>query len=164
MRAAGVESEMELAFAALHQLCAPLLDLLPRLPGPQRAAMETVIGLVREEFFPAQGQDRVEVTETGHLRIPAALAARYFPSDACSLILSEDGDRAELLMVPLQSPANGGQLLKQRTSAGDRALLVRETLADDLPVGEHRIRWDAARGAVVVDLGPGEWLRDGRSA
>lgn len=141
-------------------------DLTPgaELSPEVRAAMETVIGLVREEFFPAQGQDRVEVTETGHLRIPAALAARYFPSDACSLILSEDGDRAELLMVPLQSPANGGQLLKQRTSAGDRALLVRETLADDLPVGEHRIRWDAARGAVVVDLGPGEWLRDGRSA
>src|SRR5215210_4456826 len=36
VRAAGVESEMELAFASLHQLCAPLLDRLPRLPAPQR--------------------------------------------------------------------------------------------------------------------------------
>src|SRR5215468_7085848 len=34
-RAAGVESEMELAFAGLHQLCAPLLDRLGRLPAPQ---------------------------------------------------------------------------------------------------------------------------------
>src|SRR5215472_2742877 len=34
-RAAGVESEMELAFAGLHQLCAPLLDRLERLPAPQ---------------------------------------------------------------------------------------------------------------------------------
>ena len=38
-RAAGVESEMELAFAGLHQLCAPLLDGLERLPGPQRDAL-----------------------------------------------------------------------------------------------------------------------------
>jgi ABC-type transport system involved in cytochrome c biogenesis ATPase subunit len=34
IRAAGVESEMELAFAGLHQLCAPLLDHLERLPPP----------------------------------------------------------------------------------------------------------------------------------
>ncbi|MEU8821698.1 AAA family ATPase [Actinoplanes sp. NPDC048796] len=45
LRAAGVESEMELAFAALHQLCGPLLDLLPRLPEVQRHALETVLGL-----------------------------------------------------------------------------------------------------------------------
>jgi DNA-binding CsgD family transcriptional regulator len=45
MRAIGVESEMELAFAALHQLCVPLLELLPRLPEPQRTALETVLGL-----------------------------------------------------------------------------------------------------------------------
>ena len=35
-RAAGVQSEMELAFAGLHQLLAPMLDRLERLPGPQR--------------------------------------------------------------------------------------------------------------------------------
>jgi DNA-binding CsgD family transcriptional regulator len=45
LRAVGVESEMELAFAALHQLCAPLLDRLTDLPGPQRAALETVFGM-----------------------------------------------------------------------------------------------------------------------
>jgi len=45
LRAAGVESEVELAFAALHQLCAPTLDLLERLPGPQREALETTFGL-----------------------------------------------------------------------------------------------------------------------
>ncbi len=44
-RAAGVESEMELAFASLHQLCLPLLDRLERLPGPQRDALRTVFGL-----------------------------------------------------------------------------------------------------------------------
>lgn len=44
VRAVGAESEMELAFAGLHQLCAPLLDQIDSLPGPQRAALETVFG------------------------------------------------------------------------------------------------------------------------
>jgi AAA ATPase domain len=45
IRAAGVDSEMELAFASLHQLCAPLLDRLDRLPGPQRDALGIAFGL-----------------------------------------------------------------------------------------------------------------------
>jgi DNA-binding CsgD family transcriptional regulator len=44
-RAAGNEYEMELAYAGLHQLCAPMLDLRGRLPGPQRDALETAFGL-----------------------------------------------------------------------------------------------------------------------
>ena len=44
-RAAGVESEMELAYAGLHQLCAPLLEHLERLPVPQRDALATIFGL-----------------------------------------------------------------------------------------------------------------------
>ncbi len=44
-RAAGVESEMELAFAGLQQLCAPMLDRLEQLPGPQRDALGTAFGL-----------------------------------------------------------------------------------------------------------------------
>ena len=44
-RAAGVESEMELAYAGLQQLCAPFLDRLERLPGPQRDALGTAFGL-----------------------------------------------------------------------------------------------------------------------
>jgi hypothetical protein len=40
-----MESEMELAFAGLHQLLAPVLDCLDRLPGPQREAMRTAFGL-----------------------------------------------------------------------------------------------------------------------
>ncbi|MCO8269925.1 AAA family ATPase [Actinoplanes sp. TRM 88003] len=45
VRAAGAESEMELAFGGLHQLCAPFLDRLDRLPGPQREALATAFGL-----------------------------------------------------------------------------------------------------------------------
>jgi hypothetical protein len=44
-RAAGVESEMELAYAGLQQLCAPMLDYLDRLPAPQRDALATAFGL-----------------------------------------------------------------------------------------------------------------------
>src|SRR3954470_18365579 len=45
VRAVGVESEMELAFAGLQQLCAPMLDRLERLPGPQQDALATAFGL-----------------------------------------------------------------------------------------------------------------------
>jgi DNA-binding CsgD family transcriptional regulator len=44
-RAAGVESEMELAFAGLHALCAPMLGRLQNLPAPQRDALSTAFGL-----------------------------------------------------------------------------------------------------------------------
>src|SRR4051794_4297707 len=44
-RIAGVESEMELPFAALHQLCAPLLARLSALPEPQQAALRVALGL-----------------------------------------------------------------------------------------------------------------------
>jgi DNA-binding CsgD family transcriptional regulator/tetratricopeptide (TPR) repeat protein len=45
LRAGGVESEMELAFAALHQLCAPVLDSRRRLPVPQRDALAITFGV-----------------------------------------------------------------------------------------------------------------------
>ena len=44
-RAAGIQSEMELAFAGLHQLCAPMLDRLESLPAPQRDALRTAFGI-----------------------------------------------------------------------------------------------------------------------
>jgi DNA-binding CsgD family transcriptional regulator len=45
VRVAGVESEMELAFAALQQLCGPMLDKLEGLPDPQREALGVAFGL-----------------------------------------------------------------------------------------------------------------------
>jgi DNA-binding CsgD family transcriptional regulator/tetratricopeptide (TPR) repeat protein len=44
-RIAGIESEMELPFAGLHQLCAPMLDRLDALPEPQRGALRVAFGL-----------------------------------------------------------------------------------------------------------------------
>jgi len=45
VRTAGVQSEMELAFAGLHQLLGPMLDRLEELPVPQQGALRTVFGL-----------------------------------------------------------------------------------------------------------------------
>ena len=44
-RTAGVQAEMELAFAGVHQLCQPFLDRLGRLPVPQRDALGTALGI-----------------------------------------------------------------------------------------------------------------------
>ena len=44
-RAVGVQSEMELPFAAVHQLCAPMLEKLQELPAPQRDALEIAFGM-----------------------------------------------------------------------------------------------------------------------
>src|SRR3954466_3402385 len=55
VRAVAVESEMELAFASLHQLCVALLDRLDRLPAPQHDALGIAFGLmagaVPDRFF-----------------------------------------------------------------------------------------------------------------
>src|ERR1700677_1032809 len=45
LRTVGVEGEMELPFAALQQLCSPILDRSERLPDPQRAALTVAFGL-----------------------------------------------------------------------------------------------------------------------
>jgi hypothetical protein len=44
-RATGVQSEMKLAFAGLHQLCGPMLTRAERLPAPQHDALRTAFGL-----------------------------------------------------------------------------------------------------------------------
>ncbi|WP_433578858.1 ATP-binding protein [Nocardia brasiliensis] len=44
LQVAGVQSDMELAFAGLHQLCAPLMEHVDELPEPQRAALSVAFG------------------------------------------------------------------------------------------------------------------------
>jgi DNA-binding CsgD family transcriptional regulator len=52
-RASGVESEMELPFAALYQLCAPMMHRRDGLPAPQRDALGVAFGL-----WPGSAPDR----------------------------------------------------------------------------------------------------------
>ena len=64
-RAVGVESEMELAFASLHQLCAPLIEGLERLPGPQQDALRIVFATCAFGDAPATDcMDRVRFAKS----------------------------------------------------------------------------------------------------
>jgi len=77
---AGVESEMELAFAALQQLCAPMLDDQECLPDPQRDALGIAFGLKTGEapdrFLVVGGRGRRNPQcATGHRQISHPLRA-----------------------------------------------------------------------------------------
>ena len=101
VRVAGVESEMELAFAALQQLCAPMLDQLGGLPDPQRAALGVAFGL-----------------ETG------AAPDRFLVGLAVLSLLSEAAERQPLVCV-----VDDAQWL-DRASAQVLAFVARRLLAE----------------------------------
>ena len=105
VRAAGVESEMEFAYASLHQLCAPLLDRLERLPAPQRQALEIVFGL----------RD-------------GAATDRFLVGLAVLSLLSEAADERPLLCV-----VDDAQWLDQ-TSALTLAFVARRLLAEPVGI------------------------------
>ena len=75
--AVGVESEMELAYSGLHQLCGPMLDHLDRLPAPQREALATVFGLSsRSRAGPVPGGARhADAVRRGRRAAAAASAS-----------------------------------------------------------------------------------------
>ena len=88
LRATGVESEMELPYAALHQLCLPLLSGIDRLPTPQAEALARIFGLrggdAPSPFFvwpAATGSRSVGAARPDPRQLPAAhrRAARRFP-------------------------------------------------------------------------------------
>ena len=101
VRVAGVESEMELAFAALQQLCAPMLDKLDGLPDPQRAALGVAFGL-----------------DTG------AVPDRFLVGLAVLSLLSEAAERQPLLCV-----VDDAQWL-DRASAQALGFVARRLLAE----------------------------------
>jgi DNA-binding CsgD family transcriptional regulator/tetratricopeptide (TPR) repeat protein len=115
VRACGVESEMELAYASLQQLLAPLTERLDRLPVPQRNALEVVFGLA--EGAPP---DRL-VVGLGALSLLSLVA-----DEAPLLCVVDDAqwvDRASawtLAFVARRLLAERvGLVLGARTSAGD---------------------------------------------
>ena len=103
LRASGVESEMELAYAGLHQLCAQLLDRLDELPAPQREALEMVFGL--------RG---------------GAVPDRFLVGLAVLSLLAEAAERGPLLCV-----VDDAQWLDQ-TSALTLAFVARRLLAEPM--------------------------------
>ncbi len=102
-RAAGVESEMELPFAALHQLCGPMLSRLDRLPGPQHDAVGVAFGL-----------------SAGNA------PDRFLIGLAVLSLLSEVGEERPLLCL-----VDDGQWI-DRASAQTLAFVARRLLADSV--------------------------------
>jgi DNA-binding CsgD family transcriptional regulator len=105
VRAMGVEAEMELPFAGLHQLCGPLLDGLERLPRPQHDALATAFGLT--------SGDRPD---------------RFFIGLAVLSLLSEAGEELPLLCL-----VDDAQWL-DRSSALALAFVARRLGADSVAV------------------------------
>ena len=103
VRAVGVESEMEIPFAALHQLCRPMLDRLERLPGPQQEALRV-----------AFGQSGAEAPD------------RFLVSLAALSLLSEVAEERALLCV-----VDDAQWL-DNASASALAFLARRLLAESI--------------------------------
>jgi DNA-binding CsgD family transcriptional regulator/tetratricopeptide (TPR) repeat protein len=121
-RAVGVESEMELAFAGLHALCAPMLGRLARLPGPQRDALNIAFGLSAgpppDRFFvglavlslladAAEERPLVCIVDDAHWldRVSAqtlAFVARRLLAERVAVVfaLRESGDEAEFEGLP----------------------------------------------------------------
>ncbi|MFN8373062.1 MAG: hydrogenase maturation protease [Anaerolineae bacterium] len=91
---------------------------------------------------------QVNFTEHGYLYIPADIARRYFPEDVLVALVKG----AELWLLPLRGVAAGGLLLKQRNPAGDRAVIIWETLHPRTPCGMRPAFWDEERGALRVAL------------
>ena len=117
------------------------------LTAPVREAMQRVLSLIRREpAFAANDHIAVEFTDDGYLRVDHRTAGEFFPGDAAVVLVKDD----EIWLLPLRGTASGGLLLKQRNVAGDRTLLVRELLADDIPVGVRTAHWDERQGALRI--------------
>lgn len=91
----------------------------------------------------------VELTREGSLRLPAAVAEAYFPTDAMVARVVE----RELWLVPVRGEGGGGLLLKRRNRAGDRAVVIWEALPADVSCGELPAYWDEPRGTLRIAFG-----------
>ncbi|WP_081665487.1 hydrogenase maturation protease [Mycobacterium sp. UM_CSW] len=119
-------------------------------------AMDEVMEMIEAEYIsplrPPEPSDpadlTVQFTADGYLRLSAALSAAHFPAHVAVGAVHDD----QLWLLPLRGPRNGGLLLKQRTPAGDRAVLVREVLDDVIPAGVRRAFWDDEHGALRIPL------------
>lgn len=120
MRVAGVQSEVELAFAGVHQLCLPMLDRLDRLPAPQRDALRVAFGLaegpVPERFLvglavlsllseAAEEQPLICVVDDQHWidrasALSLGFVARRLGADPVGIVFGTRSPRDELAGLP----------------------------------------------------------------
>src|SRR5580693_4570645 len=175
LRAEGAEFEMELPFAALHQLCLPVLERLEFLPEPQRDAMTAAFGL---RVAPAPGPFMVgagltsllsDVADEGPLLCVLDDAQWLDQASARALAFAVrriDGERVAMLFARRDArPGDALQGLPSleldgRGEDDARALLASEVhVALDVDVVERII--DEARGNPLALL---ELPRGGRPA
>src|SRR6266487_1475906 len=107
-RAVGVQSEMELAFAGLHQLCAPMLDHAESLPVPQREALRTAFGLsagpVPDRIIAETHGNPLALLELPRGLTPAQLTGGFGPSSAVPLDgRIEESFARQLAALPAQT-------------------------------------------------------------
>ena len=185
VRAVGVESEMELAYASLHQLCAPLLDRLPRLPEPQRQALETVFGLssgaVPDRFLVGLAVLSLfsEISEAGPVlcvvddaqwldqasALTLAFVARRLQADPVGIVFSAREPGEELRNLPqheVKGLVNGdarallGSAVMFKLDAQVRDRIVAETRGNPLALLE------LPQGLTATQLAGGFGLLDAR--
>jgi DNA-binding CsgD family transcriptional regulator len=173
IRVAGVESELELAFAVLHQLCAPMLDRLPLLPEPQRAALATAFGLrsgpAPDQFLVGLGVLSLLSEAAAERPLVCVVDDGHFMDRASSRALGFVARRlvAEpvLLVIAVREPGADLQGLPELAVGGLPEAYARELLASVVrrPLDE-RVRervLDEARGNPLALL---ELPRDGSVA
>jgi DNA-binding CsgD family transcriptional regulator len=139
LRVVGVQSEMELAFAGLHQLCAPLLGRLPVLPGPQRQALRAAFGM---SAGPAPERFLVGLASLGLLAEAAAEQPVVCLADDAQWL-----DRASAQVLAFVARRLGaeslGLVLSARVADGELATLP-EIEVKGLPERAARTLLDAA--------------------
>lgn len=118
------------------------------LTGPVRAGMQRVLAELSTELAGLTAVP-IELSADGYLHLDADTAERWFPGG----VLVATATDAELLLVPLASPAHGGLVLNRRNRAGDRSVVIHEVLGFRSVAGRFVGTWDQVRGAVAVDLG-----------
>ncbi|MBX7453254.1 hydrogenase maturation protease [Mycolicibacterium sp. 3033] len=129
------------------------VEMGAELSAPVTTAMQQVIDVIDRDFLAplrpqAEREVAVEFTADGYLRLDAATAAARFPSDAVAAVLRDD----EFWLIPLRGPRSGGLLLKQRTPAGDRCVLVSEILRNAPLHGVFRGCWDDEHTALRIPV------------
>ncbi|UQE76471.1 hypothetical protein MYK68_07855 [Gordonia sp. PP30] len=87
-----------------------------------------------------------EVTAAGYLRLPPEFCRTHFPHDRCTGLRTEQG----FMLFPASVYAPAALIMKQRTLAGERSILIREVWGDDHPVGEFPATWQGARRRLLI--------------
>ena len=155
LRVAGVESEMELPHAALHQLCLPLLDRIDSLPVPQAEALATMFGLRAGEspspFLVGLGVLNLLAEATRERPMLVVVDDAHWLDDASAQVLAFVARRLRaesiLLLVAGRHPIPSMRGLNELTVPGLRADAAHQLL-------DSVVRWpldDDVRAAILAE-------------